>query len=191
MQRKGLFEWKILAAIFAVLIVLSSAFAASTGVKDFFLNLTGNLGGLMNGSPFGSFFSSPPKATNYVEVRLFADNISLAMETPVNITAGGSSIDNFKGVIKFDFAGNSTELLPAGSDMRIAMGLKATSVNNVKLPKLVLSGIDFSVTSEKTNITAPKENLEIYDFSGEIRVTDHVLLSGNVTKVKDDTWSIG
>ena len=37
MRRKGMFEWKILAAIFAVLIVLSSALVGSTGIKDLFL----------------------------------------------------------------------------------------------------------------------------------------------------------
>ena len=40
MAKKGLLEWKILAAIFAVLVVTSGALVSNTGIKDTFFNTT-------------------------------------------------------------------------------------------------------------------------------------------------------
>jgi len=191
MQRKGMLEWKILAAIFAVLIVLSSALVGSSGIKDFFLNATGNLGDWMHGSPFGSLFSTPQKGMNHVVIKLMADNVTLIIETPVNVTAGTASILNFKGTVSLDFRKNSSTFLPAGSDIRLDTELGGTTMHDVRISKLILKNIDFVVTSEKTNMTASDDSIEIYDFSGEIAVTDHVLLSGNVSKVNDEQWSIG
>lgn len=190
MKRKGLFEWKILAAIFAVLIVLSSAIMTNTGVKDFFSNGTGSLGDWFK-SPFGSIFSTPSKTVNPVSIRLISDSITLSMENPVNISAGTTSIQNFKGSILLDFGSNSSVFLPAGSELRLETSLADIEVADARISKMILEGVGFVVTSENTNITAENDKIEIYDFSGTIRVTDSVLLSGNVSKVKDEQWSIG
>jgi hypothetical protein len=191
MHRKGMLEWKILAAIFAVLIVLSSALVSNTGIKDFFLNATGNLGDWVHGSPFGSLFTTPQKKVNQVAIKLMADNMTFEMETPINITAGKTSISNFKGSVNFNFRKNSSTFQPADSDLRFGTELSGTVMKDVKIQKLVLTGIDFTVIGEKTNITASNDNIEIYDFSGDITVEDRVLLTGNVSRVKDEQWSIG
>jgi hypothetical protein len=190
MRMKGLLEWKILAAIFAVLIVVSSALVGSPGIRDFFMNSTGNLGDWMAESPLGSFFSTPQKGTTRVLIKLIADNMTLALETPVNISAGKSSISNFRGEARFDFKGNSSEFIPRGSDIRLSTELVPTAIRDVKISKLILNDVGFVVTSEKTNITGSGDDIEIYDFSGDIQVTDHVLLDGNVSKVNDEQWSI-
>jgi hypothetical protein len=187
---KGLLEWKILAAIFAVLIVISGALVGSTGIKDFFMNSTGGLGDWWSEAPFGSFFSTPQKGTTKVTIRLFADNITLDMEAPVNISAGKSSISNFKGLVMFDFKGNSSEFVPSGSDIRLSTELGPTTIRDVRISKLVLKDIGFVITSENTNTTGSGDDVEILDFYGDIHVTDHVLLDGNVSKVKDEQWSI-
>ena len=187
---KGLLEWKILAAIFAVIIVISSALVGSSGIRDFFMNSTGNLGDWMSESPFGSFFSTPQKGTTSVMIKLFADNLTLDLEAPVNISAGRSSISNFKGLAIFDFRGNSSEFIPAGSDIRLSTELGSTTIRDVRMTKILLKDIGFIVTSEKTNITGSGDDIEIYDFSGDIHVTDHVLLVGNVSKVNNGQWSI-
>jgi hypothetical protein len=194
MLKKGMLEWKILAAIFAVLIVLSSALVSNTGIKDFFLNSTGDFGDSIQGSPFdwfSSLFSTPQKEVNAVEIKLITGNITLEMGSPVNITAGTSNILNFKGSVSLNFRENSSTFQPADSDIRLDTELEKTVIKEVRFSKLVLQNIDFVVTSEKTNITGSDDKIEIYDFSGDITVTDHILLSGNVTKVKDEQWSIG
>ncbi len=194
MGRKGMLEWKILAAIFAVLIVVSSALVSNTGIKDFFMNTTGDFEDSTSGSPLDwltSFFSTPEKVTNPVTIKLMTGNMSLDIATPVNITAGTAGIANFKGSVKLDFKKNSSVFMPAGSDIRLDMGLDGTEIRDVQISQLILRGIDFVVTSEKTNITASDDDIEIYDFLGDIVITDHVLLTGNVSKVKDEQWSIG
>jgi len=193
MKMKGLFEWKILAAIFAVLIVLSSAFAASSGVKDFFFNLTSGLGGFMKGSPFGQASGGPvtEKTPNYVTIMIVADNITLNMDSPVNITTGRDRVDNFKGTLNLVFDGNASELIPSGTDLRLNLVMTGAEIAAIKIPKLAFKGVDFSVTSEKTNITATGDDIEITGFNGDIRITDYLTLTGNVTKAGNDKWSIG
>jgi hypothetical protein len=187
---KGLFEWKILAAILAVLIVASSALISNTGVRDIFLNSTGSLGDWMSGSPFDSLFSTPQKDDHMVVIRLSSDTIRLDIETPVNISTGDSSLLNFRGVLSLDFNENSSRFLPAESDLVLDLELEGTEIKNVRMPKLVFEGIDFVVESEKTNISASDDRIEIYDFHGDISITDAVELSGNVSKVNNEKWSI-
>jgi len=188
---RGLFEWKILAAIFAVLIVASSALVSNTGIKDMFLNSTGNLGDWMKGSPFSSLFATPEKVSNRVVIVLSAEQLELGFENPVNITAGESSVMNFKGTVDINLEENKTKLLPEGSDMVLDLKLEETLIKDVSIPKLVFDEIDFMVQSEKTNITATNDRIEIYDFYGDLRITDVVELSGNVSRVNDEKWSIG
>ncbi len=188
---KGLFEWKILAAIFAVLIVASSALVSNSGIKDMFLNSTGNLGDWMEDLPFGNMFSTPEKSMNAVVITLSAENIALEMVDPVNITAGDSSVLNFRGALTLNLVDNKTLLVPSDSDIVMDLRLEGSEIKNVRLTTLIIEDIDFVVSSDKTNISASNDKIEIYDFYGDIRITDVVELSGNVSKVKDDKWSIG
>lgn len=194
MPRKGLLEWKILAGIFAVLIVVSSALVGSTGLKNVFLNSTTDLGENTQGSPldwFSNLFATPTTGTSPVEIELIATNITLEMEKNVDVTIGDSNIEKFKGSIDIDFEADKIVLTPDGSSMVLDLTLEETWITGVILPKLFLKDIDFVVVSEKTNITASNDNIEIYDFSGDVLVTDSILLTGNATKVKDDKWAIG
>lgn len=190
MTMKGFLEWRILAAVFAILIVLSSALTLNTGLKDFILGLGGNLGDLFRGSPLSPGISLAAGQIP-VEIRLYGENITLSLDSPVNITSGGSAIENFRGSAIFNLTGRSSVLIPAGSDARITMETKDMLIRGVSIPLLRLSGIDFSVTSEQTNITTPKGDIEIQGFSGDMRASNFLMLFGNVTKVKDDKWVIG
>ena len=194
MRRKGMLEWKILAAIFAVLIVLSSALVTNAGIKDMFMNTTTGFGDFTEGSPFdwfSSLFSTPAKGVNTVSIKLTLNNITLPFESPVNITAGKSALLNFKGNIELDFGDNSTSFQQAGSDFQFETEMAETRISGVGIQKMVLQGVDFVVTSEGNDITGTDDKIEIYDFFGDIEITDSVLLTGNVSRVKDDQWSIG
>jgi hypothetical protein len=193
MRRKGLLEWKILAAIFAVLIVVSSALVSNTGIKDFFMNTTTGFGDFTQGSPFdwfSSFFSTPVKGVNAVAIKLTVPNMTLPIEAPANITAGGSILLNFKGTVDLNFIENSSTFQQAGSDFRFEMEMSEIRISGVSIQKMILQRVDFVVTSESTNITGTDDKIEIYDFSGDITITDHILLTGNVSKVNDGQWSI-
>ncbi len=190
MAMKGFLEWRILAAIFAILIVLSSALTLNTGLKDFILGLGGNLGDLFRGSPLlpGDVAA---KSAIPVEIRISGDNISLSLDQPVNITYGGSTIEGFKGVAFFDLARRSAALAPAGTGMRISVGPGGMLIENARIQQIRFSGVDFSARSEKTNVTEPNGDIEIDGFSGDIRASDSLVFSGNVTRVRDGNWAIG
>ncbi len=188
---KGLFEWKILAALFAILIVTSSALVSNSGVKDMFLNSTGSLGDWMDGAPFGSLFTTPEKTTTEVVIKLQARSIELEMSSPVNITANSSSIKNFKGMLGVNLARNTTSLSYAESDFELDLNLRDVLITDVRITSLVLDDMNFVVSSDKTNISATNDKLEIYDFYGDIRISDVVELSGNVSRVKSGAWTIG
>jgi hypothetical protein len=191
MFMKGMFEWKILAAIFAVLIVASSALVGNSGIRDMFMNSTGNLGDWLGQSPFGSLFSTPQKGTSAVVITVIAERISLEMEHPVNITVGDSAISEFKGTVVFDFASNSSHFSPSDTSLSLDMPLQETEIRGVSISRLVLESVGFTVSSDKTNITADNDRIEILDFSGDIRVTDSVQFAGNVTAARNGKWSIG
>ena len=187
---KGLFEWKLLAIVFAVLIVASSALVSNFGVKDIFMNSTGDIGDWIN-SPFGTLFSTPQKTTNFVTIKLLSGSVSLSMDDAVNITTPESTIDNFQGIIVFDFDNNRTHLIPAGTDLKLDLKMKEYHIENIKIHELVLEDTDYIVRSENTNITAEDDKIEIYDFVGKMSISDGLVLEGNVTLVKDGQWSIG
>lgn len=187
---KGLFEWKLLAAIFAVLIVASSAMISNMGIKDMFLNSTGEIGDWIN-SPFGSLFSTPKKTTNFIAIELYADAITLEMTDSVNITSVESSIDNFKGTLVFDFNHNRTYMIPEGTDLKMDVKLTETVIEDVRIANLVLEDVSYVVKNANTNITADDERIEIHEFIGTLRTGDGVILEGNVSSVKNGQWSIG
>jgi hypothetical protein len=194
MGMESMLDWKILAAVFAVLIVMASALATNSGVKDLFMNTTTGLGDSTSGSPFDwftSLFSTPGKSAKPVSIMLMVDNITLSVDSPTNITSGGSGITNFKGTVSFDLKGNKTVFSPSGSEISIDLELESTAISGVRIPAMTIAGIDFIVTSESTNITGTDDDIEIHDFVGEVSVTDRVLLTGNVSRVKDGHWSIG
>ncbi|UCD02649.1 MAG: hypothetical protein JSV63_02545 [Candidatus Aenigmatarchaeota archaeon] len=186
-----MFEWKILAAIFAVLIVAASALVSNSEIKDMFLNSTGTLGDWMKGSPFGSLFSAPEKTTSDVVITLSGGNVQLVIDKPVNITSEVSSVRNFMGTMDIILDENKTMLVPKDSDLVLDLQLEDMEVKNVNVPSLVLERMDFVVEYDNTNITGTDEKIEIHDFYGDLKITDVIELSGNVSKVKNDKWSIG
>ena len=180
---KGLFEWKLLAAVFAILIVASSALVSNSGVKDIFLNSTGSIGDMFN-IPFGSLFSTPTKTTSFVTIRIFTGSMNLVLDNPTNITTPDSSIDNFRGSILFDFENNRTYLMPADSDLRMNLRMEDYSISGVSIQELVMDDVGYVVKSEM-------ERIEIHDFLGTFSIDNGVVLEGNVSSVRDGHWSIG
>ena len=189
MQEKGLLEWKILAAIFAVIIVASSVIMTNEGVKGFLFNLTGGMSDWLSGSPFGGVFSAPQKVVSTVSIKLVSDNITLDLDSPVNVTTSSLEIVSFAGVINFDFVKNSTELVPDSGPV-IKMGLEGMLIEDVKISRLKYSMMDFVIKSENTSISAI-DCIEILDFSGDVKINGHDLLTGNVSKARNGQWSIG
>ncbi len=117
--------------------------------------------------------------------------MELAIENPVNITSEESSVRNFRGTMNIILQENRTILTPSDSNMVLDLKLEGMEIKNVNVPSLILEGVDFVVQNENTNITGTDDKIEIHDFYGSIRITEAIELSGNVSRVKDEKWSIG
>jgi len=191
MKMKGLFEWKILAAIFAVLIVASSAAVSNTGLGDIFMNSTGDIGGWLDNSPLSSLFSTPEKETRLLTIEIRADMIPLRFDRPVNISASGTEIKSFTGDVEFNFIKNMSRFMPGGSSMVIESPLSETLIKDAAISRLVLSDVDFSVMTGKANISVTGDRIEFQDFSGDITANGMLTLSGNFSRVKNEQWSVG
>lgn len=186
-----MFEWKILAAILAVLIVSSSALVSNTGIKDLFMNSTGDIGNWVK-SPFGSLFSTPEKTENFVKIIITTDTVPIEINSPANITSATGDISNFMGRITFNLKDNMSVLAPADSDIHMNLALKNTKISDVYIDHLALGHIGYVVVSESSNITGNDESIEITGFRGIVSVTDSAVeLDGNVSAVKNGKWSIG
>ena len=190
MLMKGLLEWKILAAVFAILIVASSALVSNSGIKDTFLNSTGNIGDWLGGSPFGSLFQTPQKEMTWVKIDIKSGQIGLVMESPVNITSDSSSIKNFKGDMNIDFDTNSSQFILSGTDFVMDTKIERMKIEGVRISSLVLDNIDYVVESEKSSVTGTDDRLEIHDFAGDITIDGSLMLEGNVSVVKNGKWTI-
>jgi hypothetical protein len=196
MYLKGLLEWKIFAAIFAVLIVASSAVFGGSGFNSTFFNSTG--GGLDLGSlPFASLFShteedaKAPVTQNDVVVELMVERMPFSFGSPVQITSGDFEMTNFTGSVEFDFLANTSLFTPSGSGITIRKATGVTQVNGAAIESLVLESADYSVLSGGSDTTGKDDRLEIQGFSGTITASDRITLAGTVSSVTNGKWKIG
>ncbi|MFH0956506.1 MAG: hypothetical protein V1813_01440 [Candidatus Aenigmatarchaeota archaeon] len=197
MDLKGLLEWKIFAAIFAVLIVASSAVFGGGGMGSALFNSTG--GGFDWGSlPFGSLFSHAnetqemaPAVENDVVIELMVDSINFALESPVSITSGDSEMSNFTGSVDFDFLTNSSLFIPSGSTFTMKKPIAVTEISGVTIESLVLEKADYSVVSGGSTTAGKDDRIEIQGFSGTITASGKLTLSGTVSSVTNGKWKIG
>lgn len=187
-----MFDWKIIAAVFIALIIVSYVVVGVPGIREFFGSVAEGVGKALEGSPFGGLFSSPGIRKTTVEITLYPDSISLKPELPVNITAGDTWFQGFRGEISVDFANSTISMRPEGSSLVISPGLGLVVVEGLKMGRINLEGITANVKSGDTNTAVENGTLEILDFLGEGRITrGDMVLSGNVTKVRGGEWEIG
>jgi hypothetical protein len=196
MALKGLLEWKIFAAIFAVLIVASSAVFGGGGMGSSLFNATG--GGFDWGSlPFGSLFShagnetQTPTTQNDVVIELTVDKMAFTFASPVSITSGDSEMSNFTGSVDFDFLTNSSLFIPSGSTFTMRKPIAVTEISGVTIESLVLEKADYSVISGGSTTAGKDDRIEISGFSGTIMATGKLTLSGTVSSVTNGKWKIG
>jgi hypothetical protein len=193
MAFKGLLEWKILAAIFAVLIVGSSAFLGNTDIGGTLLNSTGG-GSAGWENPFASLFPQQQPETasgpSEVAIELSVDSIRLDFASPVNITFGDSAIENFAGSAQLDLSSNSSVFTQAGTGMTMRIADDVV-INGAGIESMVLESADYTVTNGGTSTTATGEKIEIHGFSGTVRAAGKLRLEGTVSSVSNGKWSIG
>jgi hypothetical protein len=183
-------EWKILAAAFSALLVISIVLVGNSGIKDTFGGIVGKLTDWLGGSPI-SLPTGGKSGTNQVSLTLYPKTFTLNSETKLNLSLGGSSFENFNGAITFDFQAGKISLQEKGSSLVISSPLQNFTIPDLTLSKLSIEGMKFLVHAQ-TDITSENGNMSIQGFSGTLSLANSsIILSGNVTKITGEGWTVG
>lgn len=185
-----MFDWKIIAAVFIALLVVSYVIIGVPGIREAFGNLASGIGGLLKNSPFGGLFSSGIKKIP-AEITIYPDALSIKPELPVNITMGDTVLQDFRGEISLDLANDTISMRQEGSSLVISPKLKLVVIEGLKISRLDLKEIRANVKSGDIDTNVENGTLEILDFLGECRITrDDIKLSGNATSIRGNGWEI-
>ena len=184
-------EWKILAAAFSALLVVSMLLVGNTGVKDLFGGIVGKLTDWMGGSPID--FPDLPggkSGVSQVQLTIYPSNFTLS-PGKLNLTFGESYFENYDGDIAIDFISQKITLKQKGGSFKISSPIQTITIQEVKIPKIDYQG-KFLLQSSQSNIGNENGNLSIQGFSGTFSVQNtSIILSGNVTKITGDGWTVG
>ena len=183
-------EWKILAAAFSALLVISMVLVGNTGFKDSFGGIVGRLTDWLGGSPVPLPVGSGKSGTNAVSIALYPKAFTLTPETKLNLTLGESRFENYNGVIAFDFQSGKLTLQEK-SGFSVSSPLKDFRIPDLRLSRLQISGMKFTVRSQ-SDISSENGTMDIQGFSGTLSLgNSSIILSGNVSKITGDGWTVG
>jgi hypothetical protein len=184
-------EWKILAAAFAALLVISIVLVGNTGLKDIFGDIVGRITDWMGNKPF-TLPGENTAGDHGVSVTFYPDNFTLTPEARINFTLSENEFENFNGEISVDFANNRITLKEKGSSFSVSSPVQPLTIQELKISSLALEGMRFTVKSAQSDITNDNGTIEIKGFLGTFSVgNSSISLEGNVTKITGDGWSIG
>ncbi|MCX6814132.1 MAG: hypothetical protein NTY20_00555 [Candidatus Aenigmarchaeota archaeon] len=184
-------EWKILAAAFSALLVVSIVLVGNSGIKDTFGGIVGKLTDWLGGTPISLPGGTGKSGTSQVSVTLYPKNFTLKPETKLNLTLGGSYFENFNGDVSFDFQAGRISLLEKGSSFVVSSPIQNFTIPDLRISKLSLTDMKFVVHAQ-TDITSENGNMSIQGFSGSFSLgNSSIILSGNVTKITGEGWAVG
>lgn len=185
-------DWKILAASFVALLVVSSVLLGGFGIGEFFSDLMNKIGEWLGSSPFGGFFSTPTAGTKEIDIVLYPANLSLKPDSSINVSTDAVTLTNFKGEINADFEDEVLIFRESGSSLTVETPLKRITIPDLQIKRLSFENIRFAV---KPNITGENGSIEIYDFLGRGTITvGTVEFQGNISrmtvKMGDMEWEV-
>jgi hypothetical protein len=175
-----MFDWKILAASFAALLVVSSVLVGGFGFPD----ILDKLNELMGDSPLGGFVSAPIRPTKDVSVIFEPDYFEFSVNS-ASFEAGDSEFTGFSGSIQANLSSNILAFLPDDSGFRLTRPVSEFTIDGVKISRISYEDTSFHVISDALDTSGQNASLEIIDFSGKIGISrSGIRLDGNVTTVK-------
>lgn len=186
-------DWKILAASFAALLVVSSLLVGDFGIRDFFSGIVERIGELLGTSPFGGMFSTPSAGHAEIDLDIYTETLILQPALPVNITSGGVTIEGFEGAISVSAAEESAVFEEKAANTRITFRLnQSVLVQGLSMGSLVISNARFELTSNQSRIDSDNATIELYNFAGSGTIyRTRINLRGNVSRARGDSWEIG
>ena len=174
-----MFDWKILAASFAALLIVSSVLIGGLGFTDIVDNVRDWLGG----SPFGGFVDFPEAGSKEAAVIIYKTPFSFSPEDPINVTIGEAEMSGFSGSISADFEKLSLKFSADG--LMLTVPISNITIDGISIGKLALNPSDFSVKSDNLETAAENGTLEMTNFVGSIEFRDtRATFTGNFTTVK-------
>jgi hypothetical protein len=176
----SMFDWKILAASFAALLVVSSVLVGGSGFTDIFDRLRDFLGG----SPLSGLLTAPVGGSRQASVTITQDTMALALESH-GFKVYEAEFKDFSGTMNVDFGAEALAFSPSGSSTQVSFPLKAMALEDIKISSLDLEETDFMVVSDGLETSGKEAGLVIRNFSGSITILEgSVRLSGNFTSIE-------
>ncbi len=178
-------DWKILAASFAALLIVSSVLIGGLGFTDIVDSIQDWLGG----SPFGGIVDFPEAGSKVASVTIYSTPLSLTLDSPINATIGDASLTGFSGTLTSDLDESTLSLI--SESFTLSFPLSNTTLPGIMIGKLLLESADFSVMNDDLETSAENGTLELSDFSGDVTFTKSMTtLSGNFTSIKGNAKQI-
>jgi hypothetical protein len=183
-------EWKILAAAFSALLVISIVLVGNTGVKDMFGGIIGKITDWLGGSSISLPGGLGSGKANAVLVTLYPKNFTLSPGYKLNITLGQSYLESFNGDIVFDFESGRISLKDK-SGLSLSSPIQSFTIQNLSLSRLQIKDMKFTVKAQ-SDISNENGTMDIQGFFGTFSVQDSsIAIQGNVTKITGDGWTVG
>lgn len=172
-------DWRILAASFAALLIVSSVLIGGLGFTDVIDKVRDWLGG----SPFGGFVEFPEAGSKEATIIIYRTPFSFSPSAGINATIGDAVMTDFSGTVSADFT--DLKLTFAEGGFAVSFPISNITLEDVSISRISLDVSDFAVKNEDLETSAENGTLEISDFAGRIEFRDtRATLIGNVSVVK-------
>jgi len=177
-------DWKIMAASFAALVIVSSVLLGGFGLGDFFSDIINTIGNFLTASPFGGIAESSPASGIAVTLVFYPDEFVLSTEHGVNASINGISMEMFDGEIFVDYEDGSIVMNPKETGMSIKTELQEFLLEGIRLSELSVEDTGFEITENETGKTTGTGTIRIYGFEGNFTVrTEGIEFDGRVSSV--------
>jgi hypothetical protein len=181
-----MFDWKIMAASFAALLVVSSVLVSGFGFGGIIDTLKDFLGDI----PFEGLVTSPVRATSQANVTFHPSSFSLGLDS-ASFSVGQASFTGFSGTISADLSTDNLSIVQKDSDFSVSLPLTEVKIGQAAIGSIHADDTSFTVDSDSLETSGQNASLDVLDFSGSVRITASLVeLSGNVSSVKGNGKAI-
>lgn len=173
-------DWKVLASAFIALLIVSFLLVDGLSTGGILSGVFGALGTWFGSSPFGDFVPNG-HINKQVTIAVFPDNLTIETNGAVEIGTDTLDMSGFDGTLDMDFKNNIVTLAEKGSALKINLTLEGLIIPLIKINKISLTGIEFSI---QPNVTTNDGEIDFSGFSGSLNANSGGLeFSGNVTEL--------
>ena len=174
-----MFDWKILAASFAALLVVSSVLVGGFGFTD----ILDKLNEWMGDSPLSGLVTAPSVGSKEATITLHTDSFRISVNQ-ASFTSGESEFTSFTGDVNANLTADTINLVQKDSKFSATLPLAKTILEKVSIAKFSMDETSFSVSSRSLETSGKDVSLEIVGFIGDVTITsEYITLEGNVTSI--------